>query len=295
MTTVRDNVCSFPADQFYWGVLDVSSLPRRYQQSRDHLGYLLEPLLPVPLADVQFDGVRVGRTTQWIACALPTERFESVSDDEVVLRPESIPECVMDAADGTVSAEAFNLLHSRFESPTVARVRRHWLMTAAGIAVMFTALACVGLHRRAVRYADAAQQLRVRQNDVYVRVVGRPNGTQSRHLQMLAELRTYQRVQSAESQQAMLADVVPIFAALTSRWPDDLSTRTEKVFVRADGLDITTNLATSDEVQALAESLAQTGERALPRFDVPNPSLRQGRDGVQASLRPAVLREGGGS
>src|SRR5690606_6853138 len=122
---------------------DVRDVPRNVDR-----GYLLEPLLPVPIESVHAVYVTLG-DDRMLACAAPKEALEGVGPDALLLSPESLPDAV---ATSDVDPSRLNLLVGPYQPRPLRRLRAVWHVIIAACASLVT----FGLHTRARVYERAA-------------------------------------------------------------------------------------------------------------------------------------------
>lgn len=244
-----------PRERFYWAVLDESITGGRARLPNTQLRFLFEPLLPVPLAQVQtvfhrLDGDRV------LACGVEGRVLEQEVPASIIsCGPCDLPAFV---EPSDIDANRINLLTGALAPPVVRALRRSVLRRAVVSVLLCALLILVGIERRAaVLRADAAM-MHSAVADVYDHVLGPAvaNQVQPRDVQFIAELRRLERTRvTDESSRAPLhiADVTDDLAELLSRWPDDVHLRTESIAVTPSTITIRADLPTPEASAAVAE------------------------------------------
>lgn len=263
---MTDTQITLPAERFFWARLDAGSLPRQRRRDRQALGYLLEAHLPVPVDEVQTAFAPItGSADHFIACGMRKDALaETLRDraDALTLVPETWPKW-LDAA--ALSMQRLNLLHGAFEPRTLRKARRHALVVWMSLMLACAALLCIGLTRRTAAIRKEIAAIQDARHQVMASVVPAGGGgvsSQPPELRMLAELRSLRQtrgelqVGGGSGPLGHRADVVESFAQLVAAWPRDLHVRTESVLITPTTMTLRGFVATSDDVQSLANALA---------------------------------------
>lgn len=268
-----------PAEQFYWGVLDTGSLPPTPPGSpkrRTQLGYLFESVLPVPIESVHAVYVPVAGA-KVLACGMDVgELAERGNEGWVTLGPQALPS-IPGYRELGIDSAAINLLWGRFESPVVRRHRRRWALHAGMAALVLTGLLVVGVERRVARAHNEAGSYRDLRKAVYERVLP-PAGlnAQPDEARFLSLVRTLERTRVKPTEGTGVEDVLPAFAALLSRWPEDLQAQTHNLSVGPGTVSLTTVVPDNETAQRLISALGDPDG-----WRVTQDSVSPTREGVQ--------------
>jgi hypothetical protein len=234
----------WPADRFYWAVLDTTLLPGRWRRREAALAAVFEDLLPVPIERVQATYRHLGRG-RCIACAADLNSVRRVrAGGAFSLAPSAVP--------GFVTADldpgGLNLLTGSEEPMTAQRLRRWWTVLVVATVLLGASAVTIGAERR-VRALDAAtHRLEILRRDVLHDVLGPdvlPAG-QPPALLLAAERRRLQQTRTATAPELELIDVSPFLATLLSRWPDAIShpVGADPSWIRIESIVITPTVVT---------------------------------------------------
>jgi hypothetical protein len=266
---------TWPADRFYWAMLDVSSLPPRLlgRPSPRRLGYLFERYLPAPIESVHaaYTMIEKGRV---LACAVDRARLDQdCPSDAIALAPRSPPPFI----DADVSG--LNLLVGDYEPESISRRRARWRFELAAALVLIAAVILAGMHRRAQRHEAHLAATSAALAEVYDETLGPAEpSAQPASLRLTAELRRLQQTRGGVAVEP--ASAASGLAALLAPWPADLDVRTESVVVTESSMTLVVLLADNEEVQRFAASIA-----GVEDWTMIQPQVRSVRDGVRATIR----------
>ena len=276
----------WPAERFYWAVLDGSPLPgaswlagrRRLKQ----LGYLFENVIPgVAIEEIQAVYRQLPSSgRRYLACGVPRERLrEELDAQAVTLAPESMPSFIEEPLD---PAE-LNLLTGPFLPQAIRTARRRLLPAAALLLAACSALLTLGLERR-VRATEAeAQAVLAAWAAILQEVLGAgalQAGSQPPQLRLTAELRQLEQTRRDDPVANDIVDCAVVLGRLLSLWPSDLSTRTESIAVAPESLSLRATVANMADAQRLADAL-----RPLSGWQLEQPQSEAQRDAVIVGLR----------
>ena len=275
------NRISWPAEHFYFALLDTSRLPTSERITDDRLKYLLEPELPEPLDDVHAVFRRVGGT-RWIACAVPRRTLEAeVLPAVVSLTPQNLPEGIKAAVEPPIAAADLELLVGEYEPHSVRAWRRRCLSAAAIGVLLALAVSLVGIEQRIRHATDRAATLRT-QRAVQVEAALGPTSTASAlppELRLLAELRALRQTRRQGDTVPVTRDATDVLEALLERWPETLPTRTDAVVVSDTAVHVRGTVAESDAAQALASATTTIAD-----FKAAFPAVQSAPDGWRFGL-----------
>ena len=161
----------WPAERFYWAILNTSSMPVTVRSRRERLGYLFENVLPgVAIEEVQTAYQRLpGDAKRFLACGLPKSVLEDQVDRSAVsLTPDSAPGFLEDPIDLT----QLNLLSGSFLPQPIRRLRRRWLLHVCLLFTLSISLLIVGLERRTSLHRRIINDLTAAHDTIIKQVLG---------------------------------------------------------------------------------------------------------------------------
>jgi hypothetical protein len=290
-------------ESFYWAVLDVVALPKRRKRNPNSLGFLFENHLPLAIEEVQAVYLPIGSSSgaSVVACGMSKAdlRASLQSTPEALrLMPKRLPTF---AGDTAIDPTKINLLVGEFEPPRLTRMRRRLCVHAIVILTILTALAVIGIERRAFAAHDRVAQAQGARLQWIGQVMDLPlAGNQPPDLALIAELRMLRQTRQSPSTLSgdqgtgsTIRDVTPALAALLQAWPTDLHVQTESISVTPTTMTLRGVTPQSDDVQRLANVLM-----SLEGWQLQQPEMATGSTGVNATLQwkrsaAAVEPEGG--
>lgn len=217
---MSDGRVTWPAERFYWSVIEASPWSRRGALPAG-LRAVLEEDLPLPDDSVHavcapLDGGRL------VVCAVGRSALSTVEPGARMLTPEQLPPWV----EGPADPAALNLLVGEFEprAARAERTRRH----AAAIAalVLTTAFVAIGLSRRAEAWASSAQAAAAETDAALARAAPRTTADQ-----LLMEVSRARRLADAAARIRPPADASRSLAALLRAWPTEVPSRPQSLLV----------------------------------------------------------------
>lgn len=250
----------WPADRFYWAILDASILPpsllrRRVDERR--LGYLFESALPLPADEVHAVYVPLGGD-RYLACAIEHERLRAdLPRDAVTLSPGALPEAIAETRH--IDPGSINLLTGPHEPNLVRRERRRCLVLASTLGALLTIVIMWGLEQRISReeaLAEAARQhARAIHERLYDPATTSPS-VQPAPLRLLAELRQLRRTRSSATSAVGLEepDSARTLASFLENWPTDHLMQTESLSVTPSSVTVIGLLPSATQAQAFVEA-----------------------------------------
>jgi hypothetical protein len=276
----------WPAEQFYWAVLDAAALAARSRPRHTLLGYLFENVLPgLAIEDLHAIYRRVpASSSEYIACALPRCTLAEIPEAAMTLAPVAVPEFIQRRLGATESIASINLLTGPFTPRPIRRLRQSlaWIATAS-IALCAAMLVCGAQRRIRAMELEIARILDL-QASVYQRVLG-PDGAagaspQPHELRLLAELRHLEQTRSAAAPDLKAENCAASLANLVALWPLDLHMQTESMMMTADSITVRGQAPAMADAQALADALA-----GLQGWRMAQPQSEARQDHVDLTLR----------
>lgn len=268
----------WPADRFYWAVLDASLLPRAARRDPERLGYLFEPLVPCELEDLHAVYVP-GADGRVVACAAERAALdETVEGGATALGPDAVPDCV----DATLDPAAINLLTGEYEPEAARSLRR-----TANRALLLSSVAALlvlslGFERRADALADQAATVRASELALATEVLGSDASRSALpiSLQIESELRSLRRTRSSDVPIDRLPDASLELSGLLSLWPGDLHVETDSIHVTPESIHVQSRVGTTDDAQTLASTLS-----TLEGWTSGTPTIRARSGEVRTSVQ----------
>jgi hypothetical protein len=285
----------WPAERFYWAVLDASVLPTRARwgngRSAMRLGYLFENVVPgVPIEDVHSVYRRLkGRQGRFVACGVPFTVLEGVDPDAVTLRPRSLPSFIQEDLDPA----RLNVLTGPYLPGAVRRLRRRWLAHIGVMLVVCVGALLVGAERRVGAVGKQHDDVIAARTLVLEQVLGpqtRTTGSsQPPELRLTAELRRLEQTRNPDVAIAQLANGSSILNELLSRWPGDVHARTESIVVAPASITVRATVDTMADAQRFADAFVGLRDwrlrqpRSESRRGHVDVTLRFERDGLEVT------------
>lgn len=288
-TTATPTSIRWPAERFYFAVLDTSALPARERVTDEKLRYLLEPELPVALEEVHAVFQRLA-PHRWLACAVPQRALDAeIPAAALSLTPTTIPaEFLIDTtaagdlgASSPVQPSGVELLTGTREPVALRCLRRSVFAGAVASILLLAALATVGIERRIAAAERQLETLRARRATAVTEALGPAGVGQSLppELRLTAELRAYRQTRQQDASLPAALDVSEPLAELLRRWPETLATSTRAIVVTDGTVHVHGTVSQSDAAQSLANATAD-----LSGFAASFPSVQSGPEGVRFAL-----------
>jgi hypothetical protein len=277
----------WPAESFYFAVLDGSLLPRSFfLKPTEQLGYLLEPLVPQPLEELHVIFHPLPKR-RYLACAIPRKTLaSSLHPSTLTLTPESLPPFVSE----NVLPDRLNLLTGPFTPKRVRELKARWSFELAALLVVCMLLISVGFEQRvgAERRAQAATAQLT--SSIYREILGERYASLPLPppLQLTAELRTLRQTRAAASDMPgdSTRDVSLDLANLLGLWPRSVNLETESLQLNQKSLSIVGMVPSSEQAEVLSSSFA-----LLKGFELEQPSVQSLGSSVRVSVQ---MRKGEG-
>lgn len=280
----------WPAERFYWAILDTSSMPGRpigrARRQHERLGYLFESVLPgVTIEEVQaVYQCLPGDAKRVLACGITCNVLEQEVDQcALTLSPQTAPAFV----DERVEPAALNLLTGRFCPKAVRRAHQRLMLSIALVLTLCAVLVIVGLERRTSAQRRAHDDVLTARTAILEQVLGSaPPGMGAgipgagAELRMTAERRRLEQTRSHDVAVSELHDSARVLARLLALWPSDVPAQTESLSISSTSITIRAQVPTMTDAQRLADALAR-----FPKWQLHQPQSESQRDHVQVTLR----------
>jgi hypothetical protein len=223
---------TWPADRFYWTVLDAPGL-RHNGELPVGLLLLLQEDLPVELDTLHAVGATLadGRVA---VCAAERSDLDAIPADALSLTPESLPRFL----DGEcLTPDRFNLLVGAFEPRPIrmVRIKRHAF--AAGTLLLCGLLLAIGLHRRASHWRELAGSADAAAGQVAAAVV--PTG---RPVDLAAQAARLRGTREALAKAASPPDASLSLAKVLRAWPSSTPSKPQSISVSPSAIAISVSL-----------------------------------------------------
>ncbi|MCC6910312.1 MAG: hypothetical protein IT430_20450 [Phycisphaerales bacterium] len=272
----------WPAERFFWGVLDTSALPSRLGRSRPdpkQLGFLFEEMLPCPIEDVQAVYLpQPGR--RFIACGILRTQLEQLPAATLTLAPQCAPSDII--GDAPLDCRQINLLTGPFEPAPLRRLRRAARRDLIAIAALLLLVLWLGAQRRITALDAARANLDEMRGGVYSSLLdaSAPPSSQPPALRLLAELRQLRATRAERSTSLPQPESARSLEALLRQWPGDQPVRTESISITSSAITVIGVLPTPEQAQRFAGAF-----EALPGWQARQPQVDSTGDGVRLTLR----------
>ena len=280
----------WPADRFYWAILDASSLPGRLtgrsRRQHERLGYLFESVLPgVTIEEVQAVYQRLpGDTNRLLACGITRNELEQEVDQcALTLSPQTAPAFV----DERIEPAALNLLTGRFLPGAVRRAHRRLTLSIGLVLTLCVVLVIVGLERRTSAQRRAHDDVLTARTAILEQALGSAAPIPGKgipgagaELRVTAERRRLEQTRSHDVAVSELHDSAQVLARLLGLWPSDVPAQTESLLINSTSITIRAQVPSMTDAQRLADALA-----GFPNWQLHQPQSESRRDHVQVTLR----------
>ena len=254
-------VTQWPSNRFFWALIDPRPLPRRLQRSHEQHRLLLEPHLPVPLADVHAAFARCA-DGQLVACAIEHRTLHNeVTPAMRRLIPEAVPEAL--GAD-LAETHALNLLTGEYE-PHASRRAGQLLFGSAIVALLSLAtIVSAGHLRRAQAAEDRTHRAYSETASILSEVLDRaiaddPRAVSLAHREVHNQLSALRQSRDGSTVDAELHPADHSLATFLAAWPRDpeIIAQVRTLAVSPMRIRCDADVATSDTPSKLREALDQ--------------------------------------
>jgi hypothetical protein len=281
----------WPANRFYWAVLDGSLVRGRIRPARGRsakrLGYLFESVIPgVPIEDVHAIYRRLkGHQRRFIACGLPSGALDAIDPEAVTLTPGSLPSFIQE----DVEPAGLNMLTGQYLPGAIRRLRRRWLTHIGVVLIVCAAALFAGLERRVQAVRDQLDDVIAARSLVLEQVLGAQTSatasSQPLDLRLTAELRRLEQTRNADVSLTEVADSSAVLNDLLTLWPSEVHALTESISVTPTSITVRAAVATMADAQEFADAFAGLGGWRLRQ---PQSESRRGHLDVILRFEPAV-------
>lgn len=280
----------WPADRFYWAILDTSTMPGRLtvrsRRQHERLGYLFESVLPgVTIEQVQAVYQRLpGDAKRVLACGIPCNVLEQEVDQAALtLSPQTAPAFVAER----IEPAALNLLTGHFCPGSVRRAHRRLILSIGLALTLCAVLVIVGLERRTSAQGRAQDDVFTARTAILEQVLGSAAPISGKgipgagaELRMTAERRRLEQTRSHDVAVSELHDSARVLARLFALWPSEIPTQTQSLSISSTSITIRAQVPGMADAQRLAYALAR-----FPNWQLHQPQSESRRDHVQVTLR----------
>ncbi len=270
----------WPAERFYWALLDGGLLPRGGKRRRQ-LGYLFERFLP----GLAIEGVQAvyravpGARNRFLACGAPAEKLrEQLDAGALTLAPQALPAF----GDQPLDPAAFNLLTGPLLPEAVRSLRRRAVSLAVTVVIGCCLLLIAGLERRERAVEAHTAGVLAAQAATIERALGpgARESTQPPQVRLVAALRQLEQTRRADPAAAGVLDCSVVMSEFLKHWPAGLHVSTESIVVAPDSINVRAIVATMGEAQLLADALG-----GLSGWRLLQPQSEARKDDVVVALR----------
>ena len=282
VTPMHQTHVRLPADQFYWAVIDASSLPRSFAgHSSNQLGFIFESQLPISVDELHAVYVHMpGTRNTYVACGMSRESL-LLHRDALSLSPASLPAFIegSDAIEPLRNGNAFNQLTGEFTPVPIRTLHRRWLLHLAAITMAVAGLFIAGIERRRHTIFDAADSVRLTRASLIERLVGDSgvSSNQPPELLMTAELRSLQQTRSpAVHGPDTTASAAQSLGSLLAAWPSGIHALAQSLVITRESISIRVDVPSSIDAESFISAM-----QSLPGgWSLSQTSVNAGQDGV---------------
>ncbi len=280
----------WPAERFYWAILDTSSMPVSVRSRQERLGYLFESVLPgVAIEEVQTVYQPLpGDTKRILACGLPKKVLEDeVDPSAVTLTPESLPSFL----EGSIDLARLNLLTGSFLPQAVRHLRRRWRLHVCLILTFCAALLIVGLERRTSVHRRTINDLTAAHDTIIKQVLGSDTAFPEAlpgagELRLIAQRRRLEQTRSYDLPINEIDNAAAILARLLALWPQDLHIQTQSIAITTSSITARASVPTMADAQTLADAFT-----SMNGWRLRQPQSEARRDRIDVTLRFEPIQE----
>lgn len=270
----------WPADRFYWVVLDrqdsLSATP-----SSIELQEVVQDDLPCAASDLAFT-VNAVSSDRLLVCGVPKERLTSLPSHIVHCGPVTFPEW-LEATDSInlPQLSEINFLTGPFTPTLIRRHQQHRALWLTGVTLAATLLLAIGMHRRANQAELLAGQHQRQLESLASHTLGTPvTAAQAADL-LQARLDRSEILQRAGTQTSV--DIGSVTAQFLAGWPSDLKETPRVEILSASRDQLLLSVTTPGDPQELITRLKPpTGWKLLE----PRLSARGTGTQIQLEFRP---------
>jgi hypothetical protein len=271
-----DAVLRWPAERFYWAVLDSMGWSGRGEIPPGLLPSLADEL-PVALESVHavaapIDGNRV------MVCACSTHLLERIEPRVCALVPSEIPE-PLTAECGGVDHGRMNLLVGPFEPEPLRSARRSRHITAAAACIACALLVALGLLRR-THSAQVSAQAAAKAADALLAA----STTDRREQSLAGRVKLMRSIVDAAHKAKPSNDAAASLEMFLKSWPTSIASKPQSMTVAPDGISL--GVIVEGDAAPLLKALSPA-----PGFQLDEPRVASAGPATRVSLH---LRAAGG-
>jgi hypothetical protein len=227
MTAAPEAILRWPAERFYWTVLEAPGITRGGELPVG-LRAAFEDEVPVSGDELHAVCAPMGGG-RLLVCAAERRDLEAIDPATLSHTPESVPGFI-EAADAQPGA--LELLVGAFEPRPVRRARAHRRAVAISTLLLCSALVGVGLMRRAANERAAAALA----GDATARTLASISMSSADALSMeLVRLRGFTHPEQVARTEA---EATPALAALLAAWPAKVPSKPQSIAVNTSGIAV---------------------------------------------------------
>jgi hypothetical protein len=218
---------AWPAERFYWSVLEAPQWKRRGPLP-EGLKVFLEEDVPVSAEGLHAVCAPMG-DGRVLVCAADADSLASLEPGTITLVPETLP----DFAGGALAPSALNLLVGAFEPRAVRRGRNRRQLAAAAAVLVTAGLAAVGFSRRAAVWEQASHDASAATDQVLATAL--PGATPE---SLAMDVMRAKRLAEAASQLRPPPDAALALGAVLRAWPSGVSSKPQSLLVSESGATV---------------------------------------------------------
>ena len=224
--TDTDTCIRWPAERFYWAVIDGLGWTGRGELPPG-LSPLLADEVPTPVEDLHAVASPLSQDGRVVVCACPRQLLIALDPRVTSLCPESIPSVL----DSSIEPDRLNLLVGDLEPAPLRAARRRRHFHAAATIFIGASLAALGLARR-THSANAHAADAARAGDALLHQLA-PD-----HRESTAEsrVRAMKSIAARARQTTPSTDAAHAFEKFLHSWPASTSAQVQSVSVGPDGI-----------------------------------------------------------
>lgn len=249
-TTTTD--LSWPADRFYWALLDAPGY-RRVGPLPPGLLAALADEVPQPIDEVFAVGIPTGGN-RVLVCAAPREALLAIAPAVRALRPSALPPGMDTDSDGGAGddpggggsragggtmIEHLNLLVGEFEPPTIRRQRHRRHRVRAAVVLLVGGLAVIGFSRRSSHWQAVSARAERAHRDLVAQVWGDDApGMPPQHAAVALDAELDRLRELARSRPTPPSDASVRLVSLLKAWPVNASSKPQSLAVNDAGVTV---------------------------------------------------------
>lgn len=224
----------WPADRFYWAVIEAPGIATRSDQAARPLPPGLfddvAAQIPRPLDELHSVVIAAHEASRVIVCAIDTDTLRALPATTLRAAPRSLP----DDLGLTTNLDHINLLVGPFEPRPIRRARTHRQLAFAVMLTLAAILLFVGLSRR----AEHADRLTVAVKQAIADTLTNANIAAPDAAALSSDLARQRRLANIDLTTRRPPDASEALAALLAAWPSDPSAKPQSISIGPDAASI---------------------------------------------------------